>query len=166
MRELTLQEANGPGGRGPEAFAVVADLVRFRRAMVVAIRAVLRERGLSFREYMLLMTLSMSSTGNLPLSVLAARLLAPVTTVSQQVDRLEARGLIERGPRSSDRRITVVALTERGRSAVAEATTDLSVIEFGFHRATSDDLCDLTATCARMGSDLADRYEVRRSSST
>jgi DNA-binding MarR family transcriptional regulator len=44
--------------------------------------------------------------------------------VTDLVDTLEAAGLVARGPHPTDRRATLVSLTERGQAAAARMQTD------------------------------------------
>lgn len=46
-------------------------------------------------------------------------------TMTNRVNRLEARGLVERQPNADDRRGVLVRLTDAGRSRVQDALTDL-----------------------------------------
>ncbi|MBA3020692.1 MarR family transcriptional regulator [Propionicimonas sp.] len=71
-------------------------------------------------------------------------------TMTNRVDRLQARGLVQRRPNSADRRSVLVRLTEDGRSRVQSAMTEL----LGFERrvlapiapAQRDQLADLLRT--------------------
>ena len=49
-----------------------------------------------------------------PMSVLAQCLHNDPSNITGIVDRLEAKGLVERRPRATDRRIKALALTEEG----------------------------------------------------
>jgi len=53
--------------------------------------------------------------GPLPMGELAARMSCDASNVTGVSDRLEARGLLERGPSPSDRRVKVLNLTDAGR---------------------------------------------------
>jgi len=68
------------------------------------------------------------------------------------VDRLESDGLAKRSPHPSDRRTTLVSLTEAGATRMTEATKALTDIEFG--------LVGLTERQAQQLSELLER--VRR----
>ncbi|MBU4187557.1 MAG: MarR family transcriptional regulator [Propionicimonas sp.] len=71
-------------------------------------------------------------------------------TMTNRVDRLQARGLVHRRPNSADRRSVLVRLTEDGRLRVQSAMTEL----LGFERrvlapiapAQRDQLADLLRT--------------------
>lgn len=54
--------------------------------------------------------------GPLPMGELAARMSCDASNVTGISDRLEARGLLERGPSPNDRRIKVLTLTDEGRA--------------------------------------------------
>ena len=54
--------------------------------------------------------------GPLPMGELAARMHCDASNVTGVSDRLEARGLLERGPSPGDRRVKVLSLTEDGRA--------------------------------------------------
>ena len=94
-----------------------------------ALAAVRRVRGretqrpgeLSFAQYHVLFALHHES----PLSTgeLAARAELTPATVTQMLDALVAMGLVERTRSSSDRRIVMCSLTERGRDLTAERRT-------------------------------------------
>src|SRR5262249_36642104 len=91
-----------------------------------ALAAVRRVRGretqrsgeLSFAQYHVLFALQHES----PLSTgeLAARAELTPATVTQMLDALVAMGLVERTRSTSDRRIVMCSLTERGRDLTAE----------------------------------------------
>lgn len=50
-------------------------------------------------------------------------------TITNRVDRLAGRGLIDRATSQSDRRSTVVRLTEQGRAIIDAAMPDLAALE-------------------------------------
>ena len=60
------------------------------------------------------------TTGPLPMGELAARMSCDASNVTGLSDRLEARGLLERGPSPGDRRVKVLRLTEDGEQLHAE----------------------------------------------
>lgn len=67
--------------------------------------------------------LTLLSREPLPMRKLAHRLRCEPSNVTGIVDRLEARGYVERRPDPVDRRVKVAAVTEEGR-AVAQAVRD------------------------------------------
>jgi len=60
--------------------------------------------------------LSLLSLGPLPMRKLAQKLKCEPSNVTGIVDRLEARGLAERRPDPTDRRVKLAAATEEGRA--------------------------------------------------
>ena len=87
--------------------------------------AVFSELGLSFQQAMALGHLDADEP--LPMSSLAGALQCDNSNVTGIVDRLEARGLIERRPSPKDRRVKLLVLTEEGarlrESAYRQMTT-------------------------------------------
>ncbi|SBT92585.1 DNA-binding transcriptional regulator, MarR family [Streptomyces sp. DI166] len=80
-----------------------------------------RRHGLSQVEYTALRVLSEADGQGRQLSLLAEDCLQSLSAMSRTVDRLEARGLVERRRGSSDRRAVRAVLTERGASVLKEA---------------------------------------------
>jgi DNA-binding MarR family transcriptional regulator len=60
----------------------------------------------------------------------SARLQVHPTSVTNTVDRLEAAKLVERVPHPSDRRATLIEITNAGRELVAKATEELNAKVF------------------------------------
>ena len=119
-------------GDNEDAFIAMSSVLRFHRIMVDTVEAGLRPHKLNMTDYMLLMTLQLSETGTRLISQLARSLIVHATTATLATDRLEGRGLIERSPHPTDRRATLVSITEAGRDLVAESTDSLRECEFGF----------------------------------
>jgi len=88
------------------------------RAQVVLMRRFQRYDDwgdLSMREYDVLFTLSRCPDGSARLRELAENSLLTQPSLSRLVERLEADGLVSRGPVAGDARGVAVTLTERGR---------------------------------------------------
>lgn len=62
--------------------------------------------------------LALSEAGGLTAGALAARLGVKAPTMTRTIGRLEAQGFVERRPDETDGRLTMVHLTEAGRSSV------------------------------------------------
>lgn len=87
------------------------------RAQVTLVRRFARHDvwgSLSLREYDVLYTLSRAPAQALRLRELADSSLLTQPSLSRLVDRLEADGLVRRGPVEGDRRGTAVHLTDEG----------------------------------------------------
>ncbi|MHB1928942.1 MAG: MarR family winged helix-turn-helix transcriptional regulator [Acidimicrobiales bacterium] len=106
-----------------EAMAAVTSVFRAQQIYLARIDRALKPLGLTFARYEVLMLLSFSRRGSLPLGILGSRLQVHPTSVTNAVDRLEAQGLIQRIPHPSDRRTTLAELLDEGR-AVAKAATE------------------------------------------
>ncbi|MEV6973751.1 MarR family transcriptional regulator [Kitasatospora sp. NPDC093806] len=65
----------------------------------------------------------LAAEGPVPTRRIADRLHAEPSNVTVIIDRLESRGLVERGPDPADRRVKRVAATEAGRTVAADLRT-------------------------------------------
>ncbi|RDI42656.1 MarR family winged helix-turn-helix transcriptional regulator [Nocardia mexicana] len=113
-------------GEVADGMAAVTSLVRAQQIVMARVDEALRPSGLTFSRYELLMLLSFSKTGALPMAMASARLQVHPTSVTNTVDRLEAAHLVKRVPHPSDRRATLIEITGAGRELVAEATRELN----------------------------------------
>ena len=137
-------------GSGEDAFIAMSSVLRFHRLMTVAIEDELKKHGLNLTDYMLLMTLELSETGTRPVSRLARGLLVHATTATLATDRLEARGLLSRGPHPSDRRATLVTISDAGRELVRKASAALGEFEYGLAGTSTADRAELVEVLARL----------------
>ena len=75
--------------------------------------------------------------------------------MSKLLDRLEAKGLIERRPNPSDRRSVMIEPTERGQALVPELTPVFSQVARQLFDGFSDsEVENLTSSLRRMGENL------------
>lgn len=109
------------------AMAVVTSIMRVQQILLGRADAALRPLDLTFARYEVLMLLSFSRHGELPLGKIGARLQVNPASVTNAVDRLEARGLVERVPNPRDGRGTLARLTGAGRDRALAATETLNV---------------------------------------
>ena len=72
-------------------------------------------KDLTMREYDVLFNLTRCTGGWIRLNELNERLLISQPSLSRMVDRLEARGLVQRRPAEQDQRGVELSLTEEGR---------------------------------------------------
>ena len=84
--------------------------------------AVLRPLGLTFARYEVLMLLTFSRRGALPLGKIGERLQVNAASVTNAVDRLEADGLVTRQSNPDDGRGRLASLTAAGRRSASAAT--------------------------------------------
>ncbi|MDQ4116726.1 MAG: MarR family transcriptional regulator, partial [Actinomycetota bacterium] len=67
------------------------------------------------------------------------------TSVTNIVDRLQHDGLVRRVAHPTDRRATLVELTDDGRKRLEEATEAVTAIDFGLAGLTAEQRDQLTA---------------------
>jgi DNA-binding MarR family transcriptional regulator len=104
----------------------VVDAILFAaRRIRTSADATLRESGLSLSSYKLMRALEESDQSMREVSEI---LQVSPRTVTDMIDSLEARGLVERRPHPADRRVTLLHLTEDGQRHLqtAKALADQS----------------------------------------
>ena len=105
---------------------VLSRISRLARHLDLARGAAFARRGLELWEFDVLSALRRSGTPyQLSPGQLVNQTLVTSGTMTNRVDRLSARGFVERSPDPNDRRGVIVALTEAGREAVDGAMADL-----------------------------------------
>ena len=114
------------------------------RNLTTAIDARLeREHDLSLSSYEVLLLLSKAPDNSLRMGNLADQLLLSRSGLTRLVDRLVARGLVERHTCSDDRRGTYARLTDAGMTKFREARpTNLAAIRDQFVSKLGDDDLD------------------------
>lgn len=113
-----------------DGMAAVTSLVRAQQILMQRIDSVLRPLNLTFARYEILMLLSFSRAGSLPMTKMGALLQVHPTSVTSAVDRLESQGYVERIPHPTDRRAILASITEEGRAQGANATAALNAQVF------------------------------------
>jgi DNA-binding MarR family transcriptional regulator len=105
---------------------VLSRISRLARHLDLARGAAFAERGVELWEFDVLSALRRSGRPyQLSPGQLVTQTLVTSGTMTNRVDRLAARGFVERSPDPTDRRGVIVALTESGREAVDGAMADL-----------------------------------------
>jgi DNA-binding MarR family transcriptional regulator len=119
-------------GWAPEApaMATVTSIMRLQQIFLARADAELRPLGLTFARYEVVMLLSFSTTGSLPLGKIGERLQVNPASVTNAVDRLEAQGLVDRRPNPDDGRGTLAAITPKGRRVAGRATAAMNAHVF------------------------------------
>ncbi|GAY12375.1 transcriptional regulator, MarR family [Pseudonocardia sp. N23] len=127
-RAAELWEARiGPSG----TMAAVTSVMRVQQILLSAVDVALRPHGLTFARYEALVLLFFSRRRSLPMRVMGERLQLHPTSVTNIVDRLQADGLVRRVPHPTDRRATLVEITEDGLNRLADATKSVTDDDFG-----------------------------------
>ncbi|MEU0173803.1 MarR family transcriptional regulator [Streptomyces massasporeus] len=94
--------------------------------------------------------LELLSQQPLAMSRLAERLKCEPSNVTGIVDRLEARGLVRRGPDPADRRVKLAAVTEAGRSIGDQVRASTDFTRTRLTTLPPEDCASLHAGLARM----------------
>ena len=141
--------ANGWGGAA-DGMALVTSVVRVQQIFLGRIERTLAPFGLTFARYEVLMLLTFTRTGQMPLGKIGQRLQVHPASVTNVIDRLEADGLVRRRPHPTDHRTTLAEITAKGRTLAARATDVLNAEVFTDVGPSSDELTDLFATLAKL----------------
>ncbi|RBY82015.1 MarR family transcriptional regulator [Geodermatophilus sp. TF02-6] len=126
---------------GPAATMRAATSVfRVQQILLARFDEALRPHGLTFARYEVLVLLTFSRTGELPLKVIGSRLMVHPTSVTNAIDRLAAAGYVDRRPNPTDGRGVLAGITDRGRAVVEAATAALTALDFGLGDVPEDEL--------------------------
>jgi DNA-binding MarR family transcriptional regulator len=126
---------------GPAATMRAATSVfRVQQILLARFDEVLRPHELTFARYEVLVLLTFSRTGRLPLKVIGSRLMVHPTSVTNAIDRLVAAGYVDRQPNPADGRGVLAGITESGRAVVEVATRALTGLDFGLGDLPEDEL--------------------------
>ena len=112
------------------AMQLVTSVMRVQQLLLAQIDLALKPFGITFARYEVLVLLTFSRTGSLPLNKIGERLMVHPTSVTNAIDRLELQGLVARVPDRTDRRRILAELTPKGTDVVAAATQALLGIDF------------------------------------
>ena len=130
IREARSQWVRRGWGEAADGMAMVTSLVRVQQLFMERIDAVLRPLDLSFARYEVLMLLSFSSAGAMPMTKLGSLLQVHPTSVTSAVARLERQGFAQRSRPETDRRVVLTSITETGHEIAQAATRRLNAEVF------------------------------------
>lgn len=119
----------------------VTSLMRVHQLVLTELDELLRPLGLTFARYEVLVLLSFSRRGALPLGKIGERLQVHATSVTPLVKRLEGAGLIQRTPHPEDGRAVLASITPEGRQVLQQATEAIVSAQFALSSLT-DEQCD------------------------
>jgi DNA-binding MarR family transcriptional regulator len=137
--------------------ALVTSVMRLQQIFLARADAVLRPLGLTFARYEVLMLLSFSRKGALPLGKIGERLQVNAASVTNAVDRLESDGFVSRRSNPDDGRGTLARLTASGRERASTATEAMNkqvFTDIGVSPSTVARLFDLLAELRRAAGDF------------
>lgn len=123
----TWEQHFGPAS----AMRAATSVFRVQQILLARFDEVLRPLELTFARYEVLVLLTFSRSGRLPLKVIGSRLMVHPTSVTNAIDRLVAAGYVERRPNPEDGRGVLAGITARGRDVVEHATRALTDLDFG-----------------------------------
>jgi DNA-binding MarR family transcriptional regulator len=119
----------------------VTSLMRVHQLVLTELDELLRPLGLTFARYEVLVLLSFSRRGALPLGKIGERLQVHATSVTPLVKRLEAAELIQRTPHPEDGRAVLASITPKGRKVMDQATDAIVSARFALG-ALTEAACD------------------------
>jgi DNA-binding MarR family transcriptional regulator len=151
----TWEQHFGPAS----AMRAATSVFRVQQILLARFDEVLKPHELTFARYEVLVLLTFSRTGKLPLKVIGSRLMVHPTSVTNAIDRLVAAGYVERLPNPADGRGVLAGITEQGRAVVEVATAELTKLDFGLGDlpdAEMDTLFDILKRVRLGAGDVAD----------
>jgi DNA-binding MarR family transcriptional regulator len=123
----TWEQRFGPAS----AMRAATSVFRVQQILLARFDEALKPHDLTFARYEVLVLLTFSRAGELPLKVIGSRLMVHPTSVTNAIDRLVAAGYVARRPNPDDGRGVLAGITERGRAVVETATQALTALDFG-----------------------------------
>ena len=123
----TWQERFGPAS----SMRVATSVFRVQQILLARFDEALKPHRLTFARYEVLVLLTFSRTGQLPLKVIGSRLMVHPTSVTNAIERLVGAGYVERRPNPADGRGVLAVITDAGRDVVPLATEALTSQDFG-----------------------------------
>ena len=131
----------------------VTSLMRVHQLVLTELDELLRPLNLTFARYEVLVLLSFSRRGALPLGKIGERLQVHRTSVTNLVDGLERAGFAERRPHEHDRRMMLAVITDAGRTVAEESTGALNEVRFATEPLTHGDLDSITHILRKLRAD-------------
>src|SRR5438105_86862 len=140
-------------------------MARTSHALMTELTAALEQSGISPREHSVLVT---AMTGSYTQTELARMVGLDKTTMVVTIDELEAAGLAERRPSSTDRRARVITVTEAGARKVRQADRVLDQVRNDVLSGLGDDEREVflralgKLACGRLANPVPCVHPVRR----
>ena len=123
----TWEERFGPAA----AMRAATSVFRVQQILLARFDEVLRPHELTFARYEVLVLLTFSRTGELPLKVIGSRLMVHPTCVTNAIDRLVVAGYVDRRPNPADGRGVLAGITGAGRDGGRAGDAALTDLDFG-----------------------------------
>ena len=157
----TWEQRFGPAS----AMRAATSVFRVQQILLARFDEALRPHELTFARYEVLVLLTFSRRGELPLKVIGSRLMVHPTSVTNAIDRLVAAGYVARRPNPDDGRGVLASITDRGRAVVEVATRALTDLDFGMAdlpEAERDELFELLRRVRLGAGDVAETSPAER----
>ena len=114
----------------------------------------LKPAGVTPAQYNVLRILHAAGSVGIPCGELSARLVRHDPDVTRMLDRLEARGLVERSRDTVDRRVVLARLTEAGRDVLRTLGRSVAALHARqFESLARDEFKELVALLGRLRSE-------------
>lgn len=144
-----------PGGW----FCVGREVTVVARAIRCHLDRLLAARGLTFAGFLALQELAAGTRGN---SELATRLAIEAPTLTRQINKLVASGLVERMVPEHDRRCVRLSLTRKGRALLTTLRQEVAEADAEMRACLAEEeLVTLRALLGRLGARLEDLERQR-----
>ncbi|WP_193046098.1 MarR family winged helix-turn-helix transcriptional regulator [Mycolicibacterium baixiangningiae] len=128
----------------PAGWQAMRSVLLLCRSMKAVVDQELKDAfALRVIDFQILKQLQSRQSGTCLLGEVARDLVVHTTTVSIATERLSHRNLVERQAHPTDRRATLVNITDEGRELAEAATAALAAAEFGLAGLTPDQLAAL-----------------------
>ncbi|HQH07945.1 MAG TPA: MarR family transcriptional regulator [Phycicoccus sp.] len=124
--------------------AAATAIMRVQQVLLARFDAIAGGHDLTFARYEALVLLAFSREGQLSMGRIGERLMVHPTSATNIVQRLAARGFVERVPNPRDGRGTLARITESGRAAMEAVTAELEAMDFGLAALSSDSVAGLS----------------------
>jgi DNA-binding MarR family transcriptional regulator len=122
----------------PDAMAAATSIMRAQQIVSTAVEQALRPLGLTFARFELLMLLTFSAHGSLPMTKIGERLMVHPTGISKLVDKLEEQRLVRRDAHPTDRRTTLATILPDGRKLARRGAKVVGEVRFGMDLSVSE----------------------------
>jgi DNA-binding MarR family transcriptional regulator len=126
----------------------VTSLMRVHQLVITELDELLRPLDLTFARFEVLVLLSFSRRGALPLGKIGERLQVHATSVTPLVKRLETSGYLTRNRHPEDGRAVLAEITPAGRAVTEQASRVITEARFGLGSLQEDQCRALTAILA------------------
>lgn len=137
----------GVGWEEPaRSMTVVTSIMRASQILLAKLDLELRDFGITFARFEVLGILSFSRRGRLPLGRLSERLQVSPASITKSITKLEAHGLVQRVPDTSDGRGVWAEITPAGLARVNAATEHLNttaLADLGLDESQQEQLIDI-----------------------